>query len=418
MSEVMIVFMREFAARVRTRAFVLGTVLVPVFMAAFIVLPALGNRGAERNFIVINEASAEVGNAFVEALQSAPRTDRDNTYRLELRQASWRDVRGDLDRDVMTNRIDGYIVLPEDVLSSAQIQYRARSLASTLVLRDLQMAASRARQAERARAAGMNGDELRQLLRPVSVQGARLTDKGEEQGSPIAAFLYAYLVAFLIYMLIVIYGVGILRSILEEKVHRIAEVVLSSISAERFLAGKLFGVGSAAMLQAFIWLAMAAVLFGSGLVTGPFGVPVSALTPEGGQIALMFAYFVPGFFFYASFFAAIGAAVTSEQEAQSLQTLAILPTVLPLMFIVSITNDPGSRLATILSMVPFTSPIAMPVRLAAAPVSPLEIAASLALLMLALAAMTWMAGRIYRIGVLSTGKKPSLKEVWAWVRAG
>jgi ABC-2 type transport system permease protein len=420
MSEVLIVFMREFVSRVRTRAFVLGTLLVPVFMAATIVLPAMGNRGAERNFVVVNEASPALGAAFVETLQSGPRSERDNTYRLDLRQAAWLDVRSELDRDVLANRIDGYIVVPEDVQSSAQVHYRARSLASTLVVRDLQMAASQARQAERAQAAGMNGDDLRQLLRPVRVQGARLTEKGEQQGSPAAAIFTAYLVAFLIYMLIVIYGVGILRSILEEKQQRIAEVVLSSITAEKFLAGKLFGVGSAAMLQALIWLAMAALLFGSGAVSG-LGIPTAVLANmslDPGVVALMFAYFVLGFFFYASFFAAIGAMVSSEQEAQSLQTLAILPTVLPLMFIVSLTNDPGSRLASVLSLVPFTSPIGMPVRLAAAPVAPLEIAASMAILVIALVAMIWLAGKIYRIGVLSTGKKPSMREVWGWVRAG
>jgi ABC-2 type transport system permease protein len=419
MAEMFLILAREFNARVRTRAFILGTLLTPIFLIASVVIPQLGGGGTTRHFALVNEASPAIADAFVQTLQATPRTDRDNVYQLTRRSGSWQEQRAQLDKEVLEERIDGYVVIPADILNTSQIHYRARSLASTAVMRDLQTAASRAVQSNRIRAAGLDEQTLTALMQRVSIEGARLTSRGEEQGSAIAAFFSAYAVAFLIYMLIVIYGVNIMRSVLEEKTNRIAEVILSSVPAGKLLAGKLFGVGGAAMFQVSIWVAMVALTLGSGAFVARLGLPPDALVSiqfDPAHALLLLTYFALGFFFYASFYAAIGSAVTSEQEGQSVQALAMLPIIVPLMFIVRITNDPAGSLATTLSIVPLTSPIAMPVRLAAAAVPSIELFASMALLALSLVAMTWAAGKIYRIGILSTGKKPSIAEVWRWMR--
>jgi ABC-2 type transport system permease protein len=128
-------------------------------------------------------------------------------------------------------------------------------------------------------------------------------------------------------------------------------------------------------------------------------------------------FFLLGFFLYASMFAALGSAVTSEQEAQSMQGLLFLPIIVPLMFMGSIINDPDGRAAHLLSLIPFTSPVAMPMRLTSAPVPAVEILISAIVLALTLAAITWAAGKIYRFGILATGKRPNLAELYRWVRA-
>jgi ABC-2 type transport system permease protein len=144
---------------------------------------------------------------------------------------------------------------------------------------------------------------------------------------------------------------------------------------------------------------------------------LQALNVEPVTGVLLFLYFLLGFFLYASVFATVGAAVTSEQEAQSVQFIALIPMIAPMLFLQTILNAPLAPLATAMGLIPFTSPVTMPMRMAATPVPPLEIAASLALLALGIAAVAWVAGKVYRVGILSTGKKPTLAELARWVRS-
>jgi ABC-2 type transport system permease protein len=187
------------------------------------------------------------------------------------------------------------------------------------------------------------------------------------------------------------------------------------------MAGKIIGVGSAAVLQVLIWVAItAAVVNLSPRLGGGFSLPEPMLqalkvTPATGL--LLFLYFLLGFFLYASVFATVGAAVTSEQEAQSVQFLALVPMIAPMLFLQSILNAPLGGLSTVLGLIPFTSPITMPMRMASTPVPALEIAASLTLLAAGILAVAWIAGKVYRVGILSTGKRPTLGELARWVRS-
>src|SRR5690606_23129316 len=171
--------------------------------------------------------------------------------------------------------------------------------------------------------------------------------------------------------------------------------------------GKILGVGSVALFQVLIWAVLIVLLMTqSGAIAARFGVAPDAIRSLGiapGTVTLLIVYLLLGFFLFASLFAVLGAAVTSEQEAQSLQMLLMLPLFVPLLFMVPLAGDPLGRTAAILGLIPFTAPIAMPIRMAAAPIPSVQIAVSLALLALALAVCVWIGGKIYRIGILSTG---------------
>jgi ABC-2 type transport system permease protein len=187
------------------------------------------------------------------------------------------------------------------------------------------------------------------------------------------------------------------------------------------MAGKIIGVGSAAVAQVLVWAALVALIVSQSERLGErFAVPdpvVRALQVDPLTGFLLFVYFLLGFFLYASIFATVGASVTSEQEAQSVQFLALIPLIAPLLFLESILNAPLGPTATTLGIVPFTAPIAMPMRMASTPVPGVEIAVSLALLIVGIMALAWVAGKIYRVGILSTGKRPSLGELVRWVRS-
>jgi ABC-2 type transport system permease protein len=218
-----------------------------------------------------------------------------------------------------------------------------------------------------------------------------------------------------------LYGVAVMRSVLEEKTNRIAEVLMSTIRASHLMAGKIIGVGSAAVVQVLIWVAISAVLVNvAPRLGGGFAIPapaLQALDVSLGTGVLLFLYFLLGFFLYASVFAIVGAAVTSEQEAQSVQFLALVPMIAPMLFLETILNAPLGGVATVLGIVPFTAPITMPMRMAVTQIPAVQVIASLVLLAAGIAAVAWIAGKVYRVGILSTGKRPSLSELVQWVRS-
>ena len=421
MHDVLLIIRREFRERVASRSFLLGTLLFPMLMIGLILLPRLiGRGGTERTFALVDEAPPGVAAAFSAALTRAPESSDDNSYRIVAAGGSLEQARQDLAGRVERKEIDGYIVLPPDVLSGGTIAFRARNIGSFAVMRDLRTAGSRAVQGERIRRAGIAPASVAALIAPVRVDEAKITAAGEERGGALATFLTAYLVAFLIYMMTTLYGVAVMRSVLEEKTNRIAEVLMSTIRAPHLMAGKIIGVGSAAVTQVLIWVSILAFVTTQSRRLGPrFAVPeqlAQALNVEPSTGLLLFLFFLLGFFLYASIFATVGAAVTSEQEAQSVQFIALIPLITPLLFLESILNAPFGRTATILALVPFTAPIAMPMRMASVQVPGSEIAISLALMVVGIGLVAWLAGKIYRIGILSTGKRPSFAELVRWVR--
>lgn len=385
-------------------------------------LPRLvGSGGTEWTLALVNEAPAGVGSAFAAALAKPPDSSDGNTYRLVPVEGTLSQVRDDLAAQVQRKDIDGYVVLPPDVLNRGMVQFRARKAGSFAVIRDLRTAATRAVQSERLEKAGIEASAVAALVAPVQVDEARITVRGEERGGALSTFLAAYVVAFLIYLMTTLYGVAVMRSVLEEKTNRIAEVLMSTIRASHLMAGKIIGVGSAAVAQVLIWATIMTILVSQSHRLGErFALPpaaMQALKMEPGTGVLLFLFFLLGFFLYASVFATVGASVTSEQEAQSVQFIALTPLIAPLMFLQSILNAPLGPVATTLGLIPFTAPIAMPMRMASTPVPGIEIGASLVLLVGAIAVVAWIAGKVYRVGILSTGKRPTLTELARWVRS-
>ena len=422
MHDVFLIVRREFRERVASRSFLLGTILFPSLMAGLIFLPRIiGSRGAERTLVLVNEGPAGLGTAFAEALGARAASSDENTYRVRPVAGRYDELRDRLNAQVEARDIDGYVVLPPDILQTGKLVFRARNIGFA-VMRDLRSAGNRAVQSERLKAAGISASDVAAVIAPVRIDEAKITEKGEERGGALSSFLAAYVVAAVIYLMTTLYGVAVMRSVLEEKTNRIAEVLMSTIRAPHLIAGKIIGVGSAAVAQVLIWAAIMAVIMTQSPRLGDrFALPqivVQAFRIEPVVAVLLFLFFLLGFFLYASVFATVGASVTSEQEAQSVQFVALIPLVAPLMFLESILNAPLGRTATTLGLIPLTSPIAMPMRMASTPVPPLEIAASLALLLCGIAVVAWIAGKIYRVGILSTGKRPSLAELARWVRRG
>ncbi|CAN5322802.1 ABC transporter permease [soil metagenome] len=429
MSETLIIIQREFLARVRTKAFLIGTLVFPALLVAGIAIPAVMDDGPDwHTFAVIDEAPPGVADQLVAALAGGddatamePDAEREgDRYTIRRVPGTLAGKRAELNAQVTARELDGYIWLPPDAVDSSRVVYRARNISDFGVLRDLRRAATQGVQVARMQRSGLDVAEVASLFRPVEVSGARVGAEGEEGGDAESTFWFAYIVAFLIYLLIIIHGQNVLRSVLEEKQNRIAEVLVSSVRASHLMIGKIVGVGSVVLLQLLIWTGFAAlVAWQSEALRARFSIPpeiFEALRVEPWLGLSLLAFFLLGFFLYAAIYAAVGAAVTSEQEAQQTNVVILLPLIVPLMFIGRIASEPLGSLATFLGLFPLTSPLTMPMRMSAANIPALQIVLSLLLLVMGVAAVAWLAGKIYRIGILSTGKRPTLRELGRWLR--
>lgn len=426
MNELPIIVERELLERVRTRGFVIGTLAFPLFVVAILLLPTVGESSdRQRRLAVVDRAPAGVADIFAEALAreagapgEAPAV-AGTSYAVE--RVAPDTPLDSLNARVLTEALDAYVILEADILTSGQVALRARNITNRAVLRDVRVAATAAVQAHRLGAAGLDPASISRLMDPVAVSTARITETGEEGGDARSTFFAAYVLAFLMYFVIAMYGHSVMRSVIQEKVTRISEILVSTVRAVRLMAGKIIGVSAAALLQIGIWAALVVgVASQSGMLHERFGVPQSTLEAfrlDPGIGAILLALFVVGFLLYAALFAALGAAMSSEQEAQPFQMVLLLPLIVPLLFLGAITNEPDGSIATFLGQFPLTAPVALPMRLAAAPVPWTQIALSLAGMLLAGSVIAWIAGKIYRAGILATGKKASLSEIVRWIRA-
>ncbi len=436
MAELLIIIEREFRERVQTRSFVVGTLAFPVFLIAILLLPTLGGSSSgERRLVVVDGAPAGVADVFVQAMQS-PRAEAAGAaagapagageaeappgydiQRVPLASADF----DRLNRRITGKELDAYVVLGPATVDSGRVELRARNITNRLLLRDVRAAATAAVQTRRLGSAGLDPSVVGQLMHPVTVRTARITEAGESAGNAESTFFVAYILAFMAYFVIAMYGHAVMRSVIQEKTTRISEILVSTVRAGRLMGGKIAGVSAAALLQLAVWAAIIMLVTSqSDLLREQFGVSAStmdAVRLPGGIVAALLAFFVLGFLVYASLFAGLGASMSTEQEAQPYQMMLMLPLFLPLLFLGAITNEPDGAIATFLGLFPLTAPVAMPMRLAAAPANWSQVGVALAIMVLTAALIAWVAGKIYRAGILATGKKATLHELVRWIRA-
>jgi len=418
MRNVLLIIRREFLERVRTRSFVLSTVLFPVFIAALMILPSIMQTGGgKRTLVLVDQSPAGIGHAVAQALQ-APRQEKNAIrYTIQRVEGALEPQRARLNARVEAKEIDGYVWIGPDVLASNQVQYRARDVTRVQVVQDLEQAVTGAVRQERLRGQGLTAAEVAQLVRNVDVKAARITGEGEEGGNIFATLITAYVIGIMFMQLIMLYGQNAMRSVLEEKNNRIVEVIVSSVHATQLMAGKVLGLAAVALLQVGIWVGFSALFTSQGERLGMSAGALRAAQLGPAVWATILVFFVLGFVLYAAMYAAAGSTVASEQEAQQLAVPLMLPLIVPLVFIMPVLTDPLGSTARTLSLIPFTAPVVMPMRAVATEIPPLEIALSIALLLAGVLAVLWVAGKIYRVGILSTGKKPSLRELGRWLRA-
>jgi ABC-2 type transport system permease protein len=326
--------------------------------------------------------------------------------------------RAELDRRVLAGEINSWLWITREGLAEGKVEYHAENISNFATQEVLKTQISNVVRRARLIEAGYDPDLISEMDRTIDLNTVRLTEGGSREEHGEASFIFAYLLFFLLYMVLIIYGQQVMQGVLEEKTSRVVEVVVSSAQPYELLLGKLFGICAAGLTQLGVWMATVALVTAPAVVASIAWIPADMTIPTmpPALIVHFFLLFLLGFFVFSSFYAAIGASFNSAQEAQQLAGVAIFFLITPFMFLMPVMNDPDSTLSVVLSLVPMFTPLLMMLRIAVKMPPAWQILTGYVLTGAFTLFMVWMAARIYRVGILMYGKKPTLKEIIRWVR--
>ena len=406
---------REYLERVRSRAFIIGTILGPAFMTALTVVPGLlvAQQGGSPLRIAVLDASGQL-QAPVEAALSASRVAGEPRFQVKGRgEGSLAEAQERMRQAVLQGRLDGYLYLPPDALARSSAEYHGRNVSNVMDLSLLEGAVEDAVVGFRLSGEGLPADKVHGLTRRLDLKMIRLSASGEREDRG-ASFLLSLVLIMTLYASIAVWGAALMNGVIEEKTNRVIEVMVSSVEPSLLLGGKLLGVGLAGLTQFFVWVGCLAglALLGAGAPLGEAALP--ELAPAVPVLFLVF--FLLGYFLYGALYVAIGAAVNSQHEAQSLVFPVALLLVAGMMFFPAVLARPDSGLAIVLSLMPFWTPLLMFLRVTVLTPPAWQIALSILLTLAAILTLTWVASRIYRVGILMYGKRATFAEIFRWVR--
>jgi ABC-2 type transport system permease protein len=414
-SAVFAIVKREYLQRVRSRWFVVATLAGPILFVGIAVLPILTAGSSEPGEMVVVDRTGELLPVVGPALRSAG-------YSVTPVAAAAGDGGASLEpwiQQVRDDEIFGVLVLDAGTLATGDARITVANSLSPLRTLALRQIVAQGTLASRL---STEAPDVLGLLSGGTLQVDVLDEGMEVEG---ADFLMAYLGAFLLYITLLFYAVAVMRSVLEEKTSRIVEIILSSVRPIELMLGKIVGVGAVGLTQLGVWAASVVVLADLGLprlvASRPELAPLrqfDSFAPGADKLLLFLAFFLGGYFLYSSLYAAVGAMANSDQEAQQAQAPLVVLMVVPAVILPGVLENPESTMAVWTSVVPFFAPVLMFARAVTGAASGVEIALSLAGIAATTVVVAWVGGRIYRVGVLMTGKRPTIRELVRWVRAG
>ena len=414
MRNIWLIIKREYVERVRTRSFIISTILFPTMMVGFTYLPAkmASMKSSGTRHIAVVSDNADFAGAIKKQLEGG---DKKGKFVVDVNTEPTEATRARLKNDVANSKLDGYVWLTNEAVEARKVNYYARETGDFIEMGTLQTALRSSLLRRALLSHGVTPVEIDKLTNQLDLEAVTLKG-GEEKKAEGGAQIFSVIgLVLMLYMTLLIYGMSVMRSVLEEKTSRVMEVVLSSAKASELMAGKILGVGSVGLTQIAIWLTVAGIA-SNAAVLALGGIKNSLFQLELKLVPAFVVFFVGGYMLYSALFAALGSMVNSEQEAQQWQTFVTLPIVVPMMMLWLIIRQPSSPMAIWLSMVPFFSPILMYMRIVVATPPWYEIAASIGILAATIFGVIWLCSRIYRVGILMYGKKPTLPEIMKWVK--
>jgi ABC-2 type transport system permease protein len=424
-----LIIKREYLERVRQRSFLVLTLLLPAIMGGAILIPAKFSsmKSDKTQRVVVVTSTTQFGEIVRRQLVASVKTDNETAstannsannndrekdtdsgdkssrnYAIEVDSNTSEAERSTLRTRVNAGDIDGFLWLSDDAIAGRKVTYYGRESTGFMEKSWLSDRLDRAILLQELSQRGVTAPQADALLKPIKLETIHLEAGRETKADDKGMFYAIFAMVMLLY-----------TAVLEEKNSRVMEVLLSSATSTELMAGKLIGVGAVGLTQIGIWIVMAAV----------YAFPALAASASVGEIrippltlAAFALFFVLGYLLFSTVYAAIGAVITSEQEGQQLQFVIILPLLISVFMMGPVMRAPDSPVAVWASMVPFFSPVLMYLRVAVRPPPVWQIALSLFLLVATIAGILILCARIYRIGILMYGKRPTLPEIIKWLK--
>ena len=402
----------EFLEKVKSKAFIISLVIMPLIIVVFGVVPGLLATRADEKPItigIIDETNsiARPLSARLEEKYKLP--DKRPNYTIETipRQEGLENTKAVANSMVAKNKIEGYFTIPAGVYDSGKVEYRASNVGNIRIQERFSRTIEEVVVEKRLASKGYDPKLIRNLMTDVDIKSIKVNEKGEEKESGfLETFFSAYIVIMMLMFLVLTMGQLLIRSVVEEKSNRVIEVLLSSCSARDLMVGKILGLSGLGIVQLLIW--------------GVIGLVVSLkagsqfFSPE--HILLSLVYFILGYLLYSAIFVAAGSPVTTEQEAQQITTYVSLTLVFPIVMAMPVMQNPNSTVFKILSFIPLLTPTFMVLRIPIQMPETWEILGTIARLVVSVLFMMWAAGKIFRVAILVYGKRPTIPELIRWVR--
>jgi len=425
-SKTISLIMREYLIRVKTKGFIIGTVLMPVFIVAIMFMPILFSKlSSEEAFkVAIIDLSNQVYSLLIEqndAEAQGPEAKKAfDLERIPVESVDMDKAKNELNGRIKSGQIDAYVIIPDTVMESNTFELYAKNVSNFAVIAKTERAISDVVIKERLQKSGMDPELVKKLNSRVRARTFKVGDDGEKEERSEVAFLATYFMVFMLYMSLILYGTFVMRGVIEDKNSRVIEVVVSSVKSHQFMAGKIVGIGAAGLTQFLIW-----VLF--AILASTFGLAiVKQLNPSVNELILpsisiwvyagFIVFFILGYFLYATIYAAVGSMVSTESDAQSMQWPVVMLLIVSFMMVFATIENPDGTLATVISLIPFTAPIIMFFRISMQATTVIQVLLSIVVMIVSIWGLVWLSGRIFRVGILMHGKKPTLPELMKWVR--
>ena len=404
----------EFVEKVKTKTFIISLILTPIIIIGFSIVPTLLSTEEDTRTKVIGvlDITGFYFDNIKDALEEYKLEDGQpnyiviNLYKKKYEQGN---NKTSADKDIMQKKIEGYLLINLPVPYSLVAEYRSGSIGNFNDLKKFEAVLNKIRIRKELLNSGINPDMISSLQKNVQIEQIRIEESGKEGKQDFLIVFFSSFIFIILLMMMVIYsGQMLVRSLIEEKSNKLIEVLISSCTPDELLTGKILGLSSLGLTQIFVW-----VLLGLALVGG------AVVPPEMFEnILLILLYFILGFVFYTTLFVGIGSIVTTEQEAQQITTYLSLTLMLPIVIAMPAIQNPDVLILKIFSYIPLTIPSVMLLRVNIAPVPVVDLLVTVSIMLISIYIMIKLSAKIFRIGILSYGGRPTIKEIISWIKSG
>ncbi|MCP4156345.1 MAG: ABC transporter permease [bacterium] len=426
---------KEYKQIVKKKSFIISTILTPLMMGGFIFIPMLLTKvGREEKTIVIEDQSGSIWQQF-EARSKADKNVGDvlklkfsvtkknsekqaqliNDYEkaLTAKKAAKLELIDEYKDQILEKKINGLLLIPENVRKTRRIYFCAINISDFSTNKYITSTVQKILSEKILTEQNVDIDLVAEAIRDVNLGTFKVKKEGTSKSSSGMEYMMSIVMLSIILTVIMVYGQLIMRGVIEEKNNRIVEVLMSSTRTQTLFYGKILGVGLAGLTQVALWVLLGAIFLGRSALGIPDNI-VNFLTPELGVYFVVF--FIIGYFMYSILFAIVGASVNTDQEAQQFAAPITYFLFIPFIIGVMVTQNPNTPIVIISSLFPLFTPTLMFMRISVAVPAFTQIAASILMSILFTMFLAWLGAKIFRVGILMYGKKPSIKEIMRWVR--